>query len=158
MENRVGDELPTEDEAAKLVKEVEGLMKKVGKYGGDLSPEERRHALKPPDGSEEVTELIARLVDKHKVSIPGVNAADMLADLTLARRLAPLARALASLERRVEDVILQANAERWSATTSAYTSLVRAMGASPELENDLKPATTFFGVGRKRKPRSPSPT
>lgn len=158
MDNRVGDELPSETEAEKLVKDVEAIAKKIDKYGDSLSPDERQRALKPPDGSEPITELIASLIAKHKVSLPGVGADDMLADLTLARRLAPLTRAIAHLERKVQDVVLQANAERWAATTAGYTTLVRAMGANPELENEMKPALQFFGVGRKRKPRSPKPT
>lgn len=157
MENRVGDEVPSEVEAAKLVKDIEAIGKKVDKYGVDLSPDERSHVLKPPDGSDSVTQLIAKLVAKYKVTLPGVSADEMLADMTLAQRLIPAANAIAAVERKVQDSILQANSERWAATTAAYTALVRAMGANPALENELKPALEFFGVGRKRKPRAPKP-
>ena len=157
MENRVGEDVPSEVEAAKLVKDIEAIGKKVDHYGVDLTPDERGRALKPPDGSEAVTQLIAKLVAKYKVALPGVAADEMLADLALAQRLAPAANAIAALERKVQDTILQANSERWSATTAAYTALVRAMGANPALENELKPAMEFFGVGRKRKPRAPKP-
>lgn len=158
MENLVGDVLPSETDANQLLDDVKAIAKKIEQYGDNLTPDERAHAPKPPDGSEPITELVASLVTKHKVSLPGVGADDLLADLTLAKRLAPLVSAIAALERQVQDVILQANAERWAATTAGYTALVRAMSASSQLENDLKPALEFFGVGRKRKRRSPKPT
>lgn len=157
MENQVGDEVPSEAEADKLVKEVEALGKKLSKYGGSLSPEDRRYAAKPPDGSEATTQLIARLITKHGVKLPGVSAEDMLADLTLVQRLTPVLAAISTLERAVQDIVLQANSERWSATTAGYTALVRAMGADASLENEMKPALDAFGVGRKRSPRAPKP-
>jgi hypothetical protein len=157
MENRVGDEVPSEVEAMKLVKDIEAIGKRIDKYGVDLSPDERSRALKPPDGSEATTQLMAKLVAKYKLTLPGVAADEMLADLALAQRLGPVVMAIAALERKVQDAVLQANHERWSATTAAYTALVRAMGANPALENELKPAMEFFGVGRKRKPRAPKP-
>lgn len=157
MENRVGSEVPSEVEAAKLVKDIEAVAKKVDHCGLDLSADDRVRALKPPDGSEAVTQLIAKLVAKYKLALPGVSSDEMLADLMLAQRLMPAANAIAALERKVQDTILQANSERWAATTAAYTALVRAMSANPALENELKPAMEFFGVGRKRKARAPKP-
>ena len=108
--------------------------------------------LKP----ESANKLIAKLLTAHKVSLPGIDPADIEADRLLAERLAPVATELGSLQRLVQDTILQANHERWSATTAGYTSLVRTMDANPELREALKPALDAFGVGRKRSPRKGS--
>ena len=157
MENRVGDVVPSESEAMKLLAEVEALAKKIDKYGEALTQDERQRTLKPPVGSEAVTLLIAKLLEKHDVALPGLSAEDMRADLTLAQRLLPVAEALSALERKVQDVILQANHERWAATTAGYTALGRVMGASPALENEMRPALDLFGAGRKRKPKAAKP-
>lgn len=155
MENLVGDAVPSEGEIEKILKDIDATRTKLEKYTYDLNPEGRQRALKPPEGSESTTELIARLLTKHEVSLPGVSAEEMLADLAIARRMSPLVDALTTLLRTVQDTILQANSERWAGTTAGYTALVRAMGADASLENELKPAMEAFGVGRKRKPREP---
>lgn len=113
MENLVGDAVPSEAEIEKLLKEIDATRTKLGKYTYDLNAEGRQRALKPPEGSESTTELIARLLTKHEVSLPGVSAEEMLADLALARRMSPLVDALTTLLRTVQDTILQANSERW---------------------------------------------
>jgi hypothetical protein len=156
MENRVGDVVPSEAEIEELLKDIGGLRSKLEKYGDFLSPEARQSTLKPPEGSEATSRLITKLLTAHKVSLPGVDPADIEADRLLAERLAPVAAELGSLQRLVQDTILQANHERWSATTAGYTSLVRTMDANPELREALKPALDAFGVGRKRSPRKGS--
>jgi len=155
MDNLVGDDVPSEADLAKILKDLSAAEAKLDKYTHPLNPEGRQRALKPPDGSEATTELIAKLLTKHKVSLPGVSSSEMLADLALAKSLATVADTLTTLLRTVQDTILQANSERWAGTTAGYTALVRAMGADPTLENELKPAMEAFGVGRKRTPRQP---
>jgi hypothetical protein len=156
MENRVGDVVPSEADIEKLLKDIAGFRSRLEKYGDLLSPEARQSTLKPPEGSEATSKLIAKLLTAHKVSLPGIDPADIEADRLLAERLAPVATELGSLQRLVQDTILQANHERWSATTAGYTSLVRTMDANPELREALKPALDAFGVGRKRSPRKGS--
>ena len=154
MENLVGEHIPSEAEVEKMLKDIEGIGAKLAKCTHVLSPEARQKALKPPDGSESTTKLIAKLLTKHKVSLPSISAEEMEADQLLAERLEPVVEALASLLRRVQDTILEAGHERWYATTAGYTALVRIMATNAQLEADLKPALDAFGVGRKRKPRN----
>lgn len=153
MENQVGDVVPSDAEIEKILKDIRGLRNRLEKYGDVLTPEERQSTLKPPEGGDATSKLIARLLTQHKVSLPGIDPADIETDRLLAERLAPVASELSSLQRLVQDTILQANHERWSATTAGYTALVRTMDANSELREALKPALDAFGVGRKRAPR-----
>lgn len=154
MDNRVGAQVPDQAESQKLVKQVDGITQKVETYAVHLNPEERQRALKMPGGGEDVAALIVKLLRQHNVSLPGINPDDIEADLTLADRLRPLVPALETALRLVQDGILEAEAEAWYATTAGYTALVRLSGADAKLASELKPAMEFFGVGRKRKPRS----
>jgi hypothetical protein len=151
MENRVGDHVPSEATVDKLVAEVDGIGDKTEKYTVSLTPDERQRALKMPGGGEDIARLIAKLMRKHDVSLPGISPEDIEADLVLATRLAPLAEALATRLRRVQDGILEAESECWYATTAGYTALARLAGGDAKLAHDLKPAMDFFGVGKKRK-------
>jgi hypothetical protein len=157
MENRVGDQVPDQAEALKLVKQIEDVSAKTEKYSVHLTPEERQKALKMPGGGEDVARLVASLLRKHEVSLPGVDADDIEADLLLAARLRPVAQAHETAQRLAQDGILEAESEAWSATTAGYTALVRLSGGNAKLLADLKPAMDFFGVGRKRKPRASAP-
>jgi hypothetical protein len=74
-------------------------------------------------------------------------------DLTLARRLAPLARALETISQTVADTILQAQSECWWTATAYYTALTHLSDADPKLEAALRPAVEFFA----RRPRSEPP-
>lgn len=154
MDNRVGARVPDQAESQKLVKQVEGVTKKVEAYAVHLNPQERQRALKMPGGGEDVARLIIKLLRQHDVSLPGVDPDDIESDLTLAERLRPLVPVLETALRLVQDGILEAEAEAWYATTAGYTALVRTSGGDPKLAAELKPAMEFFGVGRKRKPRS----
>jgi hypothetical protein len=154
MDNRVGAQVPDQAESEKLVKQVDGITKKVEAYAVHLNPEERQRALKMPGGGEEIARQISKLLRAHSVSLPGINPDDIESDLTLADRLRPLVPALETALRLVQDGILEAEAEAWYATTAGYTALVRLSGSDAKLAAELKPAMEFFGVGRKRKPRN----
>jgi hypothetical protein len=157
MQNLVGEHVPSEGEIQKIIKDIEAIDAKLEKYTHSLNAESRQRALKPPDGSEATTKLIAKLMTKHGVSLPNISAEDMEADRLLAERLQPVAETLTALLRKVHDTLLEAGHERWYATTAGYTALVRLVATDPALETALKPALEAFGVGRKRKPRAASP-
>ena len=92
----------------------------------------------------------------HDVTLPDVNAEDMNADLTLSRCLAPLRTEVASLLQRIDDTILEAEAETWYATTAGYTALVRLSKHDAKLQSELAPAVSFFRLG-KRAPKTQAP-
>ncbi|APR86826.1 hypothetical protein A7982_12175 [Minicystis rosea] len=154
MQNKVGAEVPDAAESAKMIAEVEAISASLSKYVIRLNQEERQRALRMPDGGEAIAGLIAQLLNKYAVTLPGVSGDDIQRDLTLAERLQPLVPALEMLLRLAQDGILEAEAEAWYGTTAGYTALVRLSGNDATLAAELKPAMEFFGVGRKRKART----
>ena len=158
MENRVGDKIPEAAESAALVEQTKNMGAALEEYSVLLTPEERQRALKMPGGGADIAQLVVSLLRKHKVALPNISADDIEADLLLASRLRPLIPALERVLRLAGDGILEAESEAWYSTTAGYTALVRLSGTDAALLADLKPAMDFFGVGRKRKPRTPAPT
>lgn len=156
MENKVGDELPTEAEVEEAVKALQKVIDKTERYLVTLNKDQRTAALKPRTGYALVVPQIARLATRFGVTLPGISADDMLADLTLVQRLAPLSAAVEDLAQRIHDTQLQAASECWYAATALYTSLARVAPSAPGLERELAPVVDFFAVGR-RKATPPTP-
>src|SRR6185503_5579612 len=94
MKNRLGSVIPSDQEIARLVKDIESVGARVAKFTLTLSAEERRHTTKMRANGEQVVELVGDLAVEHEVSLPRIAVEDMSDDLTLAQRLAPLAQAL----------------------------------------------------------------
>ncbi len=155
MENRVGSNIPSAAEIARLVREIDGIATRLAAYTIDLTPEGRHRALKFRPRGERIVQLVGELATDHEVSLPSISVADMHADLELAERLVPLANALAVVSQTIADTILQAHAECWWAATAFYTTLSRLSGANPRLLAALRPATEFFALG-KRPPKPAS--
>ena len=155
MENRVGDKLPSEAELAKLERDVESLIERVGKFGVALTTEERQQAVKPRLGWEDVVRTLAGLVSEHDVSLPGIDKDAMLADLTLAQRVSPLAQKTEQLAQLVADTQYEARHEAWWAATAFYTALNRTSGSNASLTGKIKPLVEFFAIGRRKKAALP---
>jgi hypothetical protein len=56
-----------------------------------LSADERRHTTKMRANGERIVEKVGDLAVEHEVALPRISVEEMKDDLTLARRLAPLA-------------------------------------------------------------------
>ena len=116
------------------------------------SDQERQRTTKMRAQGERIVEMVGDLATRNEVSLPRISVEDMKNDLTLAQRLAPLAQALESVSRTVEDTILQAQSECWWAATAFYTALSRLSDADAQLEGALKPAIEFFARRRRSEP------
>jgi len=112
-----------------------------------LSPEARRY-------KQGALRLLRRKRDSGEISqelkLPKISLQAMKDDLDLQAVLAPLLLELQSLTQRIEDTIVEAQAECWWATTAYYTALHRMSAADPELAESLKPAAEFFATGKRR--------
>ena len=154
MQNRVGSVIPSDQDIQRLVKDIESVAGRMQKYTLTLSAEQRRRTTKMRTSGERIVGLVGDLAKQHEVSLPRISVEDMQDDLTLAQRLAPLARALESVSQAVADTILQAQSECWWAATAYYSALTRLSDADPQIERALKPAVEFFA--RRRRGESPA--
>lgn len=157
MENKVGDELPTEAEVEEAVKAVQKVLDKTARYLISLNKDQRSAALKPRTGYALVVPQIAALAKRHGVALPGVSVDAMQADLALVQRLEPLASIADTLSQRVGDTQLQAASECWYAATALYSSLARVASASADLEREIAPVVDFFAIGRRKSPKPSTP-
>ena len=152
MQNLVGSVIPSEQEIQRLVKDIESVAVRIQKFTVSLSAADRKRTLKMRTSGGWVVELVGDLAVRHEVALPRVPVGDMKDDLTLAQRLAPLARALAAVSQTVADTILQAQSECWWAATAYYSALTRLADTDPQLESALKPVIEFFAKRRKSEP------
>lgn len=151
MHAMVGDTIPSEKEVEQLVAQIRAIEAKLEKYTVLLTVDQRKTTTKMRSGGEAIVPQVGALATEHGVALPGVTVDGMLADLTLAQRLAPLSAAIQGLQRRVDDTVLEAQSECWWAATALYSALARASGATPKLESALKPIVDFFAIGRRVK-------
>ena len=107
--------------------------------------------LKMRTGGEPIVADIAKLASDHGITLPQITVDGMLADLALAQRIRPLASAIAQLNQRLSDTVLEAQSECWWAATALYTSLLRVSSGDPVLAAALKPIVDFFAVGRRKR-------
>jgi hypothetical protein len=157
MENLVGQKVPNDKEVASIIKLLESADAQVAKFVDvHLSPEARKGMLRFRPGGEKIATLVGRLASEKGVALPHENVDDMNADLALLQQLRPLLSAAQSLLQRIDDGLLEAESECWSAVTGLYSVLSSMAARDPQLATALRPATDFFATGR-RKPK-PAPT
>jgi len=149
MDDKVGDEIPTEAEITAAVKIIVDLRAKLSKYTIKLTPEERKHLLRFRPGGERVVELIGSLSEKYEVSLSDMPVDGMRNDLTLAARIAPLLREVNLLGEELQDTTSEAYSEAWQAATGNYSVLSRVSTANAALASELSPAKEFFAKKRK---------
>lgn len=149
MQNLVGSIIPSEAEVAKLLKEIEGVTKKVQSFAIHLTPAQRKGLLKMrPDGAKIVT-LVGRLCAKYGVASGDTPVDGMNADLLLSERIRPLTAAAGLLAQTLDDTELEAEGECWHAATANYSMLVVLARNNAQLASELAPARDFFATGRR---------
>jgi hypothetical protein len=157
MENRVGEIVPSEKELTQTVSQLNAVEEKVARYGVTLTPEQRRATPKPRVEWQPVVELVAELASEYGVKSPEVNVDEMLADLELAEAIRPVDAAAQRVAQATSDTILQAEGECWHAATAFYTMLSSMAAHDPKLAQKLQPVTSFFALGRRKRPATPPP-
>lgn len=150
MQNKVGTQVPSAAVIETAVRSVESARESVARQTISLTPDQRKSALKIRPGGERMVALLADLARKSGVDLPDMPIDAMERDLELAQALQPLSTAASTLQQRVDDTILEAQAECWHAATAYYTILQRMSSANPALADQLKPVRDFFATGRRR--------
>jgi len=159
VENRVGQNVPSEEKIQQLIDALVNVHELLAEFSTDLKDEERRRLVRWRPGGEEMLNLMAALARKYKLALPGVEVAGMEADLLLSKRVARLEMTADTLSRRIEDTRLCALSEGWWAATAIYTALCRTAESNVTLAQELKPAIEFFALGRRKSSQpEPSPT
>ena len=151
MQDKVGSQVPTTDQIEQLVADVEAIAERIAAFTVTLAADERASTVKMRTGGEPIVADIAKLASDHGITLPQITVDGMLADLSLAQRIRPLANAVEQLNQRLSDTVLEAQSECWWAATALYTSLLRVSGGNPVLAAALKPIVEFFAVGKRKR-------
>ena len=154
MDNLVGDNLPSADKIAALLKKCIELRTEVSKLGIVLSPEQRKRRLRMRKGALSLVPLLMSLVSRHGLEVASVPLAGMQADARLATELSPFEDHVTALEQLIVDTITEAEHELWQGFLMYYGILKSAAVRIPELKAELRPIEDLLAQERK-KPQEP---
>jgi len=158
MQDRVGTNVPTDEQIVGWVATINKIQQEMAPYGPGLTPEERRHALRFRLGDEPIVHSLAGVVRKHEVSLPGITADGMQADLLLMQKLKPICDAAHALYQFTDDTMLESASECWYAATAYYTAVSRMVSSFPDIKATIADVASFFARRRRRSLPAPAPT
>jgi hypothetical protein len=147
----VGVQVPTEKQVQALIADIAAIEKRIEGFTISLTTAQRTQTTKMRPGGEDVVAAVSNLAAEHGLDMPSVNTDDMAANLTLAKRLRPLAQATRQLLGRLDDTVTNAQSKCWWGATALYTGLGRVAAANPKLQLALQPIVTFFAIGKRKK-------
>ncbi|HZS41422.1 MAG TPA: hypothetical protein VFF06_31550 [Polyangia bacterium] len=158
MKNAMKIATPSEKQIEKLLRELQDVNDGLARYVVQMSTGEKQRSVKPRRGGESVGELIANVISKRKLTIPGVSPGEIAAERARAARLRPLQLAAKTLARSLGDAVFAAESKAWATTVNLYSVLTKLSDRDKTLKPELAPATEFFALGkRKPKPTPPAP-
>jgi len=149
--------MPSEKQIKKLVLELTQMRGAVDGAVVDLTPAEKRRALKSRRGGEPISDLVARLGTQWKFAVGGASPGEIVLQRARAARLKPLKQASEALARSLRDAVFDAESKAWAATTSVYSLLRDASHRDGALKAELAPATEFFATGKRKPKAAPTP-
>ena len=158
MENRVGDNTPSAATFAAISKKLSDAVTELEKFCITLSKDERKRLLRSRKDSEPMMRRIADLVQRHKVTVPGIELQSMLNDLELVDTLSPIELLLERSLQLVQDTSAQADTEAWQAFLAYYGVLSSLSNRNAEIEGAIAPVVEYMKPRRKTvapKPASP---
>jgi hypothetical protein len=161
MHDRVGAKVPTEEQLTGWLTTLKQVQQEIAGFGVGLTPEERKHTLKFRPGGEAIVRALAGAVRNHDLSLPGLTADGMEADLSLVQKLKPVRDAAEALYQLADDTILEASSECWYAATAYYTTFSRMVSSFPDIKPLVSDTASFFARRHKQpepdQPAQPEP-
>ncbi len=158
MQDRVGSNIPTDEQVTGWLTAIQKVREEMAPFGVGLSPEERRHTLKFRPGGETIVHALATAVRGHDLSLPGISADGMEADLSIAEKLKPVRDAAEALYQFTDDTILEASSECWYAATAFYTTMSRMVSSYPDIKAVVAQVSSLFATGRRRQAAVTAPS
>ena len=146
MKTTLGSRVPDAHEIQDILDQIRDVAEGLTTYTGrpDADEEGRRSASFRAEGERVVT-MVTQLATLQELAIPGVPVQAMTREMELARRLQPVADALAALLQAVDDTVLAAESVCWETATAYYDALHRMSASDPMLRAALRPVQDYFG-------------
>jgi hypothetical protein len=142
---------PTSAQIEAMLDQLDAMASQFG-GGTPLTIAERRRLLKIRPGGDEHASTVVKLADRYGLTIPGVNTADVMANIALAQDIAPLISRFETMLGLATDVSLGAKSNIWRSGTKAYSMLARIVPEYPALQRELTPMASFLATKHKDAP------
>lgn len=150
MDNKVGDNLPNDDEFAARLAQLDDTLTWLKKFCVHLSSDERASLTRGRRGAEPHLAQVAETAKKYDWKAPDLTPDQVLNDLRLVQRLDPIRQRLTLANELVDDTIARASSE---ANEGAYVfyGIGQSMGSRiPEVQAAVRPFAEFLSNTRKK--------
>ena len=151
MDNKVGNNPLTAQEAADLLAQVKDIAAKLKPHGITLTVEDRKRTLRSRRGAEVHVQRVVDLATKHGVALPNIPLAGLSRDLQLANQVQPIEDELRVALQIAEDTGNQASSEVWEAFLAYYGVLSSMAQRMPDLAAELATVVEFMANGPRKK-------
>lgn len=139
--------IPTHKEVEKIIEELRSVEKKLTDFTLVLQPPERDGLPRMLPGGEGAAAAVAHLSRKHKVVAEGTSVEAMEDAFMHAERLKTLFREAYLIQKRIDDTILKAQAEAWTAAQKLCAELRKVAETNPRFATEFEPVDAFFSGG-----------
>ena len=150
MENRIGENQPTDEDLAKLIEDAKSVYDRMRLFGIILTKDERKELIAARRNSDPMVQKVHDLAVKYKVEIPGMSVGSMIRDLALKNRVAPLTTLLEGSLALSKDTESLAVHEMWMSFLAYYNVLCSMSTRVSELTVELQPIIDFMATGKKQ--------
>lgn len=157
MENRVGDNAPTQAALELLVTELAAVVTALKQFGIVLDTEERKRLLHARRDADPMVQRVRDLAAKHGITLPQIPLTGMMNDQALRNRLHPLTDLFRTGLVLSEDTEGQAESEMWEAFLAYYGVLSKMAEQNPTLAVELAPVVEFMASKRKSAKKEEEP-
>ncbi|MBK8257415.1 MAG: hypothetical protein IPK82_32700 [Polyangiaceae bacterium] len=139
--------IPTHKEVEKIIDEIRSVEKKLTDFTIVLQPSERDALPRMLPGGEGPAAAVAHLARKHKIVADGHSVDSMENAFMHAERLKTLYREAYYIQKRIEDTILKAQGDAWTAAQKLCEELRKIAAENPRFATEFQPVDDFFNGG-----------
>jgi hypothetical protein len=151
MENRVGDNVPSQKQLDEMLKQLSTLVARIQEFCLTLQKDERPFTLKPHKGAEQLAEQTYNLAKRYGITVKNVPLEGMMNDLHLAAQIQPFDALFNLGAQLTADTALQAKSEYFTAFLAYYGALVAAAEHDAALAAEIEPIQK--AMAKVRRPR-----
>lgn len=147
VQDKVGHNLPTEEEFREMSEQLRSLINKIRTFGVALTKAQRKALNNPRRGSEEMVHLVLDLAEQEGVKVKNVTRQGILDDLRLAKAALNLFNLFTVGQQLAKDTLRQAKSEYWEGTLAIYRVLQALAESNPDLAQQIDPMVQFMALG-----------
>lgn len=154
MDNKVGDNVPSEKVLAGLLEQLAHVVAKLSEFGIHLDTDDRKRLFHERLGAEPHIRTVYTLATRHGVTLKGIPLEGMMNDRKLKAAMEPFVAAFQAAKTLAEDTAGQAESESWEAFLAYYGVLSSMADRDPALATELAAVVAFMANGPRKTPKT----